>query len=165
LDLALSPDPNPATENQESPLTEHTPNVGAPELNSDDRPHINPVGLSFLSEMLDRIQKMNITDGMSSDLEQVGHGANRREFCVPPTTHLVATVEDLTDMLDYASEDYMDEDIDVPPLMAPSLATSSTGKWTATSTYDVYMVDTPIKDGDATKKDGDDPAEEPPKRP
>ena len=69
-------------------------------------------------------------------------------------------------MLDYASEeaDDMDEDIDVPPYMAPSLATSNTGKWTATSTYDVYMVDTTMKDGDTTKKDGDDPIEEPPRR-
>ena len=37
---------------------------------------------------------------------------NYREFYDPPTTHLVATVEDLTDMLDYISEnaEYMDED-------------------------------------------------------
>jgi hypothetical protein len=70
-------------------------------------------------------------------------------------------------MLDYASEEteYMDEDIDVPPLTAPSLATSNTEKWTATSSYDVYMVDTPVKDGDTTKKSGGGPTEEPPKRP
>jgi hypothetical protein len=125
------------------------------------------VDLSLLSEMLDRIQKMNITDGPPLDQGQVGYEASRREFCIPPTTHLVATVKDLTDMLDYASEatDHMDEDIDVPPLTAPSLATSNTGKWTTTSSYDVYMVDTPVKDGDTTKKDGDGPTEEPPKRP
>jgi hypothetical protein len=148
-------------------LDEYTPSDGASELNSDDRPNTSPVDLSFLDEMLDRIQKMNIADGPSTDQEQVGREANRGEFRVPPTTHLVATVEDLTDMLDYASEetDYMDEEIYVPPLTAPSLATSNTGKWTATSSYDVYMVDTPVKDGDTTKKDGGDPTEEPPKRP
>ena len=32
-------------------------------------------------------------------------GAESREFYVRPTTHFIATVEDLTDMLDYGSED------------------------------------------------------------
>ena len=34
------------------------------------------------------------------------------EFCFPPGTHFIATVEDLTDMLDYDSEDIdgMDDD-------------------------------------------------------
>ena len=61
---------------------------------------MNPVDLSFLSEMLDRIQKMSIADGPSSVHEQIGLEPNRGEFYVPPTTHLVATVEDLTDMPD-----------------------------------------------------------------
>jgi hypothetical protein len=166
-DLALSSDPTPASEDQESPLAENTPDVGASELDSDSRSNTSPVDLSFLNEMLNRIQKINIADGPSSDQEQVGREADCREFCVPPTAHLVATVEDLTDMLDYAFDeaDYMDEDLDIPPITAPSLATFNTGKWTATSSYDVYMVDTPVKDGDTTKKDGDGPTEEPPKRP
>ena len=63
------------------------------------------------------------------------------EFRFPPTTHFVATVEDLTDALDYDSEDIVgmdddagDEEVQNPPF---------TGRWTATSSYDVYMVDTP----------------------
>ena len=42
---------------------------------------------------------------------------------------------------------------------------SFTGRWTATSTYDVYMVDTPKEDDDDGKKDlvEDKPAEAPPK--
>ena len=62
---------------------------------------------------------------------------------IPPITHLIATVEDLTDMLDYASEDIddMDNDADVEL----SQVSPDTGRWTATSTYDVYMVDTPDK--------------------
>ena len=32
-------------------------------------------------------------------------GAESGEFYIPPTTHFIATVEDLTDMLDYSSED------------------------------------------------------------
>jgi hypothetical protein len=166
-DLTSSSDPPPAPEDQELCLAEYTPDDGASELDSGARSNTSPADLSFLNGMLDRIQKINIVDGPSSDQEQVGHEANCREFRVPPTAHLVATVEDLTDMLDYASDedDYMDEDLDVPPITTPSLATSNTGKWTATSSYDVYMVDTPAKDGDTTKKDGDGPTEEPPKRP
>ena len=86
------------------------------------------------------------------------------EFSVPPTTHLVATVDDFTDMLDYNLEnsEYMDDDggatadTDAGPPV--------TGRWTATSTYDIYMVDTP-KDGDGTpNQDRDKPGDEPPKR-
>ena len=83
--------------------------------------------------------------------------AESGEFYVPPTTHFIATVEDLTDMLDYASEDIdgMDDDAgddSEPPLM---------GRWTATSSYDIYMVDTP-KENEA---DGDNnmSVDEPPK--
>ena len=39
-------------------------------------------------------------------------GAENGEFYVPPTTYFIATVEDLTDMLDYASEDINDMDDD-----------------------------------------------------
>ena len=44
-------------------------------------------------------------------------------------------------MLDYASEDIdgMDDDAEAEPGQNPSIS----GRWTATSTYDVYMVDTP----------------------
>ena len=39
-------------------------------------------------------------------------GAEGGEFYVPPTTHFIATVKDLTDMLDYGPEDNggMDDD-------------------------------------------------------
>ena len=54
---------------------------------------------------------------------------------------MVATVDDLTDMLDYDSEDIdgMDDDAGDDQEPAP------TGHWKATSSYDVYMVDTPNK--------------------
>ena len=57
----------------------------------------------------------------------------------PPTTHFLATVDDLTDMLDYDSEDIdgMDDDAGDDQEPAP------TGHWKVTSSYDIYMVDTP----------------------
>ena len=65
-------------------------------------------------------------------------------------------------MLDYASKDIdgmddnaRDEHGQDPPF---------TGRWMATSTYDMYMVDTPTEDDNDGKKDPveDKPAEAPP---
>ena len=83
------------------------------------------------------------------------------EFYVPPTTHFIATIED--DMLDYASEDIdgMDDDAGEEQAQNPPF----TGGWTATSSYDVYMVGTPKEgDGDDVKDPvEDEPPEIPPK--
>ena len=66
-------------------------------------------------------------------------------------------------MLDYASEDIngMDGDVEAEPGQNLPI----TGRWTTTSTYDVYMVDTPEKkDDDCTQDpDEDKPVDEPPK--
>ena len=56
---------------------------------------------------------------------------------------MVATVDDLTDMLDFDSEDIDDMDADKGDEQEPA----PIGRWKATSSYDIYMVDTP-KDGD-----------------
>ena len=80
------------------------------------------------------------------------------EFRSPPTTHFIATVEDLTDELDYDSEDIdgMDDDARDEEAQNPPF----TGRWTATSSYDVYMVDAP-KDN---SNDKENPAKDhPPK--
>ena len=86
------------------------------------------------------------------------------EFCSPPTTHLVGTVEDLTDLLDYASEDF--EGMDLEAYADPDQTRPVTGRWTATSSYDVYMVDTPKEaQGDGENNPVEDkPVEEPPNR-
>src|SRR3954465_14465503 len=61
------------------------------------------------------------------------------EIQSPPTTHLIATVEDLTDMLDFGSEEFdgMDDEYGDEPEPAP------VGRWTSTIPNDVFMVDTP----------------------
>ena len=85
--------------------------------------------------------------------------ADDEEIRRPPTTHLVATVDDLTDMLDFDSEDSnaMDDDAGVEEEPLP------TGHWTATSSYDIYMVDTP-KEGNGDETMQDDPSKKQPKR-
>ena len=66
----------------------------------------------------------------------------------PPTTHFVATVDDLTDRLDLDSEDIdgMDGDEGDDEEPAPI------EPWNATPAYDVYMVDAP-KDDNEERKD------------
>ena len=84
---------------------------------------------------------MRITDSPPSNFDQIGLEANQGEFYVPPITHFIATVEDLTDMLDYASEetDDMDEDVNATTYAAPSLATPTTGRWTAIDMSPTYL--------------------------
>ena len=85
--------------------------------------------------------------------------ADDEEIRSPPTTHFVATVDDLTDMLDFDSEDIdgMDDDAGHEQEPAP------TGHWKATSSYDIYMVDIP-KDGNGEGTAEDDPSKKQPKR-
>ena len=56
----------------------------------------------------------------------------------PPTTHFVATIDDLTDVLDFNSEDIDGVDDDVGEEQEPP----PTRRWTTTSSYNIYMVDT-----------------------
>ena len=73
-----------------------------------------------------------------------------------PTQHPLL---DLTDMLDFDSEDIdgMDDDVGDKHEPAPI------GHWKATSSYDIYMVDTPNEgNGDGIAED--DPSKKQPKR-
>ena len=86
-----------------------------------------------------------------------GRSGMRMTIRRPPTTHFVATVDDLTDMLDFNSEDIdgMDDDAGDEQESLP------TGHWTATSSY--HMVDTP-KEGNGDGTAEDDPSKKQPKR-
>ena len=84
---------------------------------------------------------------------------DEEEIRAPPTTHLVATVDDLTDMLDFGSEDIDGMDDDAGDEQEPP----PTGHWTATSSYDIYMVDTP-KEDDGDKMEDKTPGQKPKQR-
>ena len=87
--------------------------------------------------------------------------AGDEEIRYPPTTHLIATVDDLTDMLDFDSEEINSMDDDAGEEQEPP----PTGRWTATSSYDIYMVDTPKENNGEERKDAteDNPLDKPPK--
>ena len=90
---------------------------------------------------------------------QHGWDADDEEIRSPPTTHFVATIDDLTDMLDFDPEDIdgMDDDAGDEQEPAP------VGRWKATSSYDIYMVDTP-KEGDGDKTEDKTPGQKPKRR-
>ena len=67
---------------------------------------------SPLSEALDLMRSLVITEEQCPSYAQPGLGAESGEFYVPPTTHFLATVEDLTDMLDFSYENINGKDDD-----------------------------------------------------
>ena len=74
-------------------------------------------------------------------------GSRREGIRCPPTTHFISTVDDLTDVLDFDSEgiDGMDDDAGED--------SESLGRWTPTSSHDIYMVDTPKEDDGSNPED------------
>ena len=83
------------------------------------------------------------------DCGQDGWYTDDEEIQSPPTTHLVAAVDNLTDMLNYDSEDIdgMDDDAGDDQEPAPK------GHGKATPTHDVYMVDIPKGSDNEEKRD------------
>ena len=71
------------------------------------------------------------------------------EIQSPPTTHFVATVESLNDVLDFDSEDIDSMDDDAGDKHEPA----PIRHWTTTSSHDVYMVDTPKRSDDEEQRD------------
>ena len=85
--------------------------------------------------------------------------ADDEEIRRPPTTHFVATVESLNDVLNFDPEDIDGKDDDVGDDQEPA----PTRHWTATSSYDIYLVDI-RKDGNGEGAAEDDPSKKQPKR-
>ena len=153
--------PNTGSEPSESALCELGQGVFFPPYSTDS---LLPSQTLPLSEALDLMLSLVITEVQRPNYAQPRLGAESREVHIPPTTHFIATVEDLSDMLDYGSEDIdgMDDDAGEEQAQNPPF----TGRWTATSSYDVYMVDRP-KEGDGDNKKNlveDKPPEIQPKR-
>ena len=101
---------------------------------------------SPLGDVLKSLKNLSLEKDSQPNYVRFELETDDEEFCFPPATHFIATVDDLTDVLDYGSEDIdgMDDDADKEQGQDPPF----TGRWTATSSYDVYMVDTPKGSGD-----------------
>ena len=105
---------------------------------------------SPFGDILNSLKSLSLLGEPWPDYGQQGWDSDDEEIQNPPTTHFKATVDDLTDMLDFDSEDIDGMDDDAGELQEPPL----TGRWTATSSYDIYMVDTPKEtNGDEAMED------------
>ena len=99
--------------------------------------------------MLSSLKYLSLSGDSWPNYVRLEGEANDEEIRYPPTTHLIDTVNDLTNMLDFDSEDIngMDDDAgeeqEPPPI----------GHWTTTSSYNIYMVDTPKDNNIDDKKD------------
>src|SRR4051812_26564240 len=105
---------------------------------------------SPFSDILNSLKSLSLSGEPRPDYGLRGWDSDNEEIQSPPTTHLIATVDDLTDMLDFGSEDFdgMDDEGGDEQEPAP------VGRWTATSSYDIYMVDAPKDaDGDGAAED------------
>ena len=114
---------------------------------------------SPFGDILNSLKSLSLSGEPWPDYGQQGWDADDEEIRNPPTTNFVATVDDLTDMLDFDSEDIDGMDADEGDDQEPA----PIGHWKATSSYDIYMVDTP-KDGDGEEAAEADSSKKQPKR-
>ena len=100
--------------------------------------------------MLNLLKSLSLSGDSGPNYVRCEWEADDDRIRCPPTTHFIATIDDLTDVLDFDSKDIDGMDDDVGELQEPPL----TGRWTATSSYDIYMVDTPKEtNGDEATED------------
>ena len=104
---------------------------------------------SPLGDVLNSMRSLSLSGDPWPNYVRLEWDADDEEIRSPPTTHLIATVDDLTDMLDFDSKniDGMDDDAGEEQEPPP------TGRWTATSSHTIYMVDTPKENNDEERKD------------
>ena len=114
---------------------------------------------SPFGDILNSLKHLSLSGEPWPNYGQDGWDVDDEEIQSPPATHFVATVDDLTDVLDYDSEDIDGMDDDAGDYQEPV----PTGHWKTTSSYDIYMVDTP-KDGDSEEAAEADSLKKHPKR-
>ena len=84
---------------------------------------------SPFGDILNSLKSLSLSVEPWLDYGQEGWDADDEEIQRPPTTHFVANVDDLTDMLDFDSEDINGMDDDAVDNQEPA----PTGHWKATS--------------------------------
>ena len=94
---------------------------------------------SPLGDMLNSLRSLSLSGDSWPNYVRLREEEGDEEIHCPPTSHFIATVDDVTDMLDFDSDDTDGMDVGAGDDSEPP----PTGRWTATSSYDIYMVDTP----------------------
>ena len=104
-------------------------------------------------DMLNSLKSLSLSGGSGPNYVRLEWEAGDEGIRCPPTTHYIATVDDLTDVLNFDSEDIDGMDDDAGDTQEPP----PTGRWTTTSSYNIYMVDTP-KDTNGDEATEDNPS-------
>ena len=105
---------------------------------------------SSFGDVLNSLKSLSLPGDSRPNYVRLEWEAGDEGIRFPPTTHFIATVDDLTDVLDFDSKDIDGMDDDAGEEHELPL----TGRWTATSSYDIYMVDTPKEtNGDEATED------------
>ena len=88
-----------------------------------------------MGDVLNSLKNLSLAGDSQPNYVRFELEADNGEFRFPPATHFIATVNDLTDVLDYGSKgiESMDDDADKEQGQDPPF----NGRWTATSSYDV----------------------------
>ena len=107
---------------------------------------------SPLGDVLNSLRSFSLSEDSWPNYVRLEWEADDEEIRSPPTTHLIATVDDLTDVLDCHSKDIDGTDDNAGDEQKPP----PIGCWTTTSSYDIYMVDTP-KEGNGDEATEDKP--------
>ena len=94
---------------------------------------------SPFGDVLNSLRSLSLSGEPWLNYVRLEWDADDEEIRCPPTTHLVASVDDLIDMLDFDSEDIDGMDDDAGDEQEPT----PIGHWIATSSHDVYMVGYP----------------------
>ena len=84
--------------------------------------------------MLNSLKSLSLSGDSWPNYVRIEWEADDEEIRYRLTTHLIATVDDLTDMLVFNSEDFDSMDDNAGEEQEPP----PTGRWTATSSYDIY---------------------------
>ena len=113
---------------------------------------------SPFGDILNSLKSLSLSREPWPDYGQRGWYTDDKEIQSPPTTHLVATVDNLNDVLNFDSGDIDSMDDDAGDTDEPT----PIGHWTATSSHDVYMVDTPK--GSDNEEKGDGTGDRPPEK-
>ena len=91
---------------------------------------------SPLGDMLNSLKSFSLSgDSWPNYVRREWEAGDKRIRC-PPTTHFIATVDDLTDVLDFDSEDIDSIDDDAGEVQEPPLI----GRWIATSSFNIYIL-------------------------
>ena len=102
---------------------------------------------SPLGDVLKSLRSLSLSGDPWPNYVRLEWEADDKEIRRPPTTHFVATVDNLTDMLDFDSEDFDGMDDEAGDEQEPP----PTGHWTATSSYDIHGGHTQRKQQRGTK--------------